>query len=148
MFRLREAPFAVMACATLKRSLDWESINQRPTKRRRCLPFSNPTSPSTSTSKIMEPTPSPFAEVSPFAPKLTPGTFPCFCAMSQVTNFLSLQFICRENGREHPRGDQTFEPAQAVVVRQFTCSRADARLGIEWQRDGSRKPTSSRHTTS
>lgn len=62
-----------MACATLKRSLDWESINQRPTKRRRCLPFGNPTSPSTSTSKIMEPTSSPFAEVSNFTPKLTPG---------------------------------------------------------------------------
>lgn len=28
-----------MACATLKRSLDWESINQRPSKRRRCTPF-------------------------------------------------------------------------------------------------------------
>lgn len=28
-----------MACATLKRSLDWESINQRPSKRRRCNPF-------------------------------------------------------------------------------------------------------------
>lgn len=28
-----------MACATLKRSLDWESINQRPSKRRRCMPF-------------------------------------------------------------------------------------------------------------
>jgi len=30
-----------MACATLKRSLDWESLNQRPTKRRRCNPFGN-----------------------------------------------------------------------------------------------------------
>ncbi|KAH8398803.1 hypothetical protein KR222_007284 [Zaprionus bogoriensis] len=28
-----------MACATLKRALDWESLNQRPTKRRRCNPF-------------------------------------------------------------------------------------------------------------
>lgn len=25
-----------MACATLKRSLDWDSINQKPAKRRRC----------------------------------------------------------------------------------------------------------------
>lgn len=33
-----------MACATLKRSLDWESINQRPTKRRRCNPFGQSTS--------------------------------------------------------------------------------------------------------
>lgn len=32
-------PVHKMACATLKRSLDWESINQRPTKRRRCGPF-------------------------------------------------------------------------------------------------------------
>lgn len=30
---------SIMACATLKRSLDWESINQRPSKRRRCTPF-------------------------------------------------------------------------------------------------------------
>uniref|UniRef100_A0A1A9WCW0 Akirin n=1 Tax=Glossina brevipalpis TaxID=37001 RepID=A0A1A9WCW0_9MUSC len=28
-----------MACATLKRALDWESINQLPTKRRRCNPY-------------------------------------------------------------------------------------------------------------
>ncbi|XP_034109455.1 akirin [Drosophila sulfurigaster albostrigata] len=28
-----------MACATLKRALDWESLNQRPTKRRRCVPY-------------------------------------------------------------------------------------------------------------
>ncbi|XP_030380130.1 akirin isoform X2 [Scaptodrosophila lebanonensis] len=28
-----------MACATLKRALDWESLNQRPNKRRRCNPF-------------------------------------------------------------------------------------------------------------
>lgn len=28
-----------MACATLKRSVDWESMNQRPPKRRRCNPF-------------------------------------------------------------------------------------------------------------
>lgn len=33
-----------MACATLKRSLDWDSINQRPTKRRRCNPFGQSTS--------------------------------------------------------------------------------------------------------
>lgn len=28
-----------MACATLKRSLDWDSINPRPAKRRRCNPY-------------------------------------------------------------------------------------------------------------
>ncbi|EDV97056.1 akirin [Drosophila grimshawi] len=28
-----------MACATLKRASDWESLNQRPNKRRRCNPF-------------------------------------------------------------------------------------------------------------
>lgn len=67
-----------MACATLKRSLDWEAINQRPTKRRRCNPYgqhgstapggsgtnngttSTPQSPS---GRLMqEPQPSPFAE--------------------------------------------------------------------------------------
>uniref|UniRef100_T1E2E5 Putative akirin n=1 Tax=Psorophora albipes TaxID=869069 RepID=T1E2E5_9DIPT len=76
-----------MACATLKRSLDWESLNQRPTKRRRCHPFGSPStstsnaqnSPSASTSssssssaamRVMEPKPSPFAEA--VCPKLTP----------------------------------------------------------------------------
>ncbi|KAI8123063.1 Akirin [Lucilia cuprina] len=71
-----------MACATLKRTLDWEALNQRPTKRRRCNPFgqagangspsrsaghdgvlpgsSNPQSPSTRFAR--EPQPSPFAE--------------------------------------------------------------------------------------
>ncbi|XP_061398902.1 akirin [Musca vetustissima] len=72
-----------MACATLKRTLDWESINQRPNKRRRCNPFgqsgntgspsrsssmghdggipgSNPQSPSSRF--VREPQPSPFAE--------------------------------------------------------------------------------------
>lgn len=32
-----------MACATLKRSLDWENLNQRPSKRRRCNPFDDTT---------------------------------------------------------------------------------------------------------
>lgn len=63
-----------MACATLKRSLDWESLNQRPTKRR-CLPFGSPSSSpssSASSSKIIDPTPSAFAEATSFVPKLTP----------------------------------------------------------------------------
>lgn len=81
-----------MACATLKRSLDWESLNQRPTKRRRCHPFGSPSSsnaqnsPSSSASamassssnsamRVMEPKPSPFAEA--VCPKLTPGKFNC-----------------------------------------------------------------------
>lgn len=73
-----------MACATLKRALDWENLNQRPTKRRRCNPFGqsangspsrsgagrhddgtpgcslNPQSPSSRFAK--EPQPSPFNE--------------------------------------------------------------------------------------
>ncbi|KFB51550.1 hypothetical protein ZHAS_00019616 [Anopheles sinensis] len=88
-----------MACATLKRSLDWESLNQRPTKRRRCHPFGSPSqqsasmaasasvmSPSSSSAtsatsaaaaaaaasmRVMEPKPSPFAEAT--CSKLTPG---------------------------------------------------------------------------
>lgn len=38
-----------MACATLKRSLDWENITHRPSKRRRCNPFDD-TNTRTSTS--------------------------------------------------------------------------------------------------
>lgn len=64
-----------MACATLKRSLDWEALNQRPAKRRRCLPFgANPSSPTTSTKIAESSTVSPFLEASSLAPKLTPGT--------------------------------------------------------------------------
>lgn len=65
----------MMACATLKRSLDWDSLNQRPSKRRRFHPFGSPSSsPSTSqNAKILEPAPSPFAEASNSNPKLTPG---------------------------------------------------------------------------
>uniref|UniRef100_A0A1L3N221 Akirin n=2 Tax=Culex pipiens TaxID=7175 RepID=A0A1L3N221_CULPI len=78
-----------MACATLECSLDWESPNQRPTKRRRCHPFGSPagaagsstsisnalnSSPSSSSaatrSAVMEPKPSPFAES--FVLHLTP----------------------------------------------------------------------------
>lgn len=68
-----------MACATLKRSLDWESLNQRPAKRRRCGIFpsagGSAQSPTTQpgTSKLTcEPTPSVFADAT--LTKLTPGT--------------------------------------------------------------------------
>ena len=67
-----------MACATLKRSLDWESINQRPTKRRRCSPFTG--SPNASAAnqpgctRITEQSPSAFAGTSTY-PKLTPGNY-------------------------------------------------------------------------
>lgn len=69
-----------MACATLKRSLDWESLNQRPTKRRRCHPFGTPSTsagaPGAQNIKVMETLPSPFAEASAQnMPKLTPGKF-------------------------------------------------------------------------
>lgn len=64
-----------MACATLKRSLDWDSINQRPTKRRRCTPFGSPSTAQQNASGklIAEKTPSPFMEVS--LSKLTPGKY-------------------------------------------------------------------------
>lgn len=66
-----------MACATLKRSLDWESLNQRPTKRRRCNPFATTNgTPQNSNAqvtggKVTEPTQSAFADAS--LTKLTPG---------------------------------------------------------------------------
>lgn len=68
-----------MACATLKRSLDWETINQRPAKRRRCSPFTGSPSQnqaaSSSSSKVTvtEPTVSAFSDKT--YPKLTPGKF-------------------------------------------------------------------------
>lgn len=66
-----------MACATLKRSLDWESLNQRPTKRRRCNPFTNTSGTAQNANaqvtgvKVTEPTQSAFVDTS--LTKLTPG---------------------------------------------------------------------------
>lgn len=66
-----------MACATLKRSLDWESLNQRPTKRRRCNPFTTTSGPAqnsnaqATSAKVTEPTQSAFADAT--LTKLTPG---------------------------------------------------------------------------
>lgn len=59
-----------MACATLKRSLDWESLNQRPSKRRRCTPYGT-TSSSQTPVKVSENAQSPFMDTT-FS-KLTPG---------------------------------------------------------------------------
>lgn len=62
-----------MACATLKRSLDWEALNQRPTKRRRCSPFAgSPQTNQPGCSRITDQAPSAFADTSSY-PKLTPG---------------------------------------------------------------------------
>lgn len=67
-----------MACATLKRSLDWESLNQRPAKRRRCYPLTTSTNGTAQNSnaqatgaKVTEPTQSAFADTT--LTKLTPG---------------------------------------------------------------------------
>lgn len=69
-----------MACATLKRSLDWEPVlGARPAKRRKCVPFcSSPTqremgSPGTSTNSMgaQSPKNSVFPDV--LSRKLTPG---------------------------------------------------------------------------
>jgi hypothetical protein len=70
-----------MACATLKRSLDWEPVlGGRPAKRRRCIPFcespthrdraSPPASPATSVASSSKPK-SAFPDV--VSQKLTPG---------------------------------------------------------------------------
>lgn len=68
-----------MACATLKRSLDWESLNQRPSKRRRCSPYDN--SGSQTPIKLSENSQSPFMESS-FS-KLTPGKLMRFCKIDR-----------------------------------------------------------------
>lgn len=81
-----------MACATLKRTLDWDAINQRPTKRRRCNLFGqtncngSPSSRSSTSAAgagqdglqsprsrcVRETQPSPFAEAS--ASNMSPDT--------------------------------------------------------------------------
>lgn len=59
-----------MACATLKRNLDWESMAQTPAKRRRCSPFAASTS--TSPGVKVESKPSFFGESVSAPVKLTP----------------------------------------------------------------------------
>jgi hypothetical protein len=58
-----------MACATLKRTLDFDPVHNqgRPSKRRRCVPIC--ASPNVASTKQH---PSPFGEV---CPKLTPGNY-------------------------------------------------------------------------
>ncbi|EAT35663.1 AAEL012181-PA [Aedes aegypti] len=126
-----------MACATLKRSLDWESLNQRPTKRRRCHPFGSPSSsnaqnsPSSSASamassssnsamRVMEPKPSPFAEA--VCPKLTPGKFNC-C-------------LHREIKRLHRRKQLTFNTGNMERMQDSESS------GSEMGPDSPRRPDS------
>ncbi|XP_050676114.1 akirin-like [Leptidea sinapis] len=63
-----------MACATLKRNLDWETMSQMPAKKRRCASFA--TSPSTSPGlKVTEPKNSVFADIVSTPIKLTPEIF-------------------------------------------------------------------------
>lgn len=126
-----------MACATLKRSLDWESLNQRPTKRRRCHPFGSPStsnaqnSPSSSTSaaaasssnsamRVMEPKPSPFAEA--VCPKLTPEKM--------------AQNITEEIKRLHRRKQLTFNTGNMERMQDSESS------GSEMGPDSPRRPDS------
>lgn len=132
-----------MACATLKRSLDWESLNQRPTKRRRCHPFGSPAgagSSSTSSSSssgvsnalssspssaaaaraVMEPKPSPFADA--VCPKLTPEKM--------------AQNITEEIKRLHRRKQLTFNHAHGERMQDSESS------GSEMGPDSPRRPDS------
>ncbi|XP_021699162.1 akirin [Aedes aegypti] len=126
-----------MACATLKRSLDWESLNQRPTKRRRCHPFGSPSSsnaqnsPSSSASamassssnsamRVMEPKPSPFAEA--VCPKLTPEKM--------------AQNITEEIKRLHRRKQLTFNTGNMERMQDSESS------GSEMGPDSPRRPDS------
>lgn len=121
-----------MACATLKRSLDWESLNQRPTKRRRCHPFGSPStsnaqnSPSSSSSsssiamRVMEPKPSPFAEA--VCPKLTPEKM--------------AQNITEEIKRLHRRKQLTFNTGNMERMQDSESS------GSEMGPDSPRRPDS------
>lgn len=126
-----------MACATLKRSLDWESLNQRPTKRRRCHPFGSPagatgsstsisnalnSSPSSSSaaarSAVMEPKPSPFADA--VCPKLTPEKM--------------AQNITEEIKRLHRRKQLTFNHSERMQDSESS--------GSEMGPDSPRRPDS------
>lgn len=126
-----------MACATLKRSLDWESLNQRPTKRRRCHPFGSPSSsssnaqnsPSSSSAagcssnsamRVMEPKPSPFAET--VCPKLTPEKM--------------AQNITEEIKRLHRRKQLTFNTGNMERMQDSESS------GSEMGPDSPRRPDS------
>ncbi|XP_058829934.1 akirin [Topomyia yanbarensis] len=123
-----------MACATLKRSLDWESLNQRPAKRRRCHPFGSPSSsnaqnsPSSSASssssgnamRVMEPKPSPFVDAG--CSKLTPEKM--------------AQNITEEIKRLHRRKQLTFNTGNMERMQDSESS------GSEMGPDSPRRPDS------
>lgn len=161
-----------MACATLKRSLDWESLNQRPTKRRRCGIYPPPSGSAQSTSTqpgsgkpASEPVTSVFADAS--LTKLTPGSFIHFPRIqSTFRHFSSLIFdlslslslssplpscVCvsnlfsgyRKNGSKHTRWDHAFESSKAVKLSIQL--RENARLRIKRLRNGTGQSETSRH---
>lgn len=63
-----------MACATLKRSLDFDPVHGhgRPAKRQRCIPMCVSPSSSPPTTRNESCSPSPFSDI---CPKLTPGLY-------------------------------------------------------------------------
>lgn len=132
-----------MACATLKRTLDWETINQRPNKRRRCNPFgqsgntgspsrsssltgghdglpgsSNPSSPSSRF--VREPQPSPFAEAN----------------LSKISPDKMSQNIREEIKRLHRRKQLPFSSAAIERMQDSESS------GSEMGPDSPRRPDS------
>lgn len=89
-----------MACATLKRSLDFDPVHGRPSKRQRCIPMciSPSNSPPTTRSDY---DPSPFANV---CPKLTPE--------------MMAAAIREEMRRLHRRKQLHFNPNESHLERE------------------------------
>lgn len=154
-----------MACATLKRTLDWESLNQRPTKRRRCNPFGqsgssspsrsattstasaaaghdglagtiNPQSPSGRFAK--EPQPSPFTEAN--LTKMSPGQ--CIYVIFHIKFLIKIftdkmaQNIRDEIKRLHRRKQLPFSAAAIERMQDSESS------GSEMGPDSPRRPDS------
>ncbi|XP_044312626.1 akirin [Drosophila rhopaloa] len=136
-----------MACATLKRALDWESMNQRPPKRRRCNPFgqagstANPSSPSRdgpSTSAGLPHTPSNrFAkdntEPSPFSE----------ASLAKMSPDKMAENLCNEIKRLHKR--KQLPITSSALERMQDSESSGSEMGPESPRRPDSPPNLMRH---
>lgn len=133
-----------MACATLKRTLDWESINQRPTKRRRCNPFGNSSGaspsrsavgPLTSGAAVLDGTPTSQGRCGRFAMEPQPSAF-AEASLSKMSPDKMAQNIRDEIKRLHRRKQLPFSSAAIERMQDSESS------GSEMGPDSPRRPDS------
>ncbi|KAH8293526.1 hypothetical protein KR054_001277, partial [Drosophila jambulina] len=138
-----------MACATLKRALDWESMNQRPPKRRRCNPFgqagnsATPASPSRdrdgpSTSAGLPHTPS-----NRFAKDTTEPSPFSEASLAKMSPDKMAENLCNEIKRLHKR--KQLPITAAALERMQDSESSGSEMGPESPRRPDSPPNLMRH---